>query len=103
LDPTGRFRRLTDIEPEDIYNKRLASGFTLGFTQELKLLQGILRWVHADMVKRLTGHWRTTRPDLLVSLVPNVNRALHNSLAPACPGVPFVTALKDMADHPPRV
>jgi UDP-N-acetylglucosamine:LPS N-acetylglucosamine transferase len=41
------------------------------------------------------------QPDLVVSLAPNFNRALHNSLAQARPGVPFVTVLTDMADHPP--
>ncbi len=102
LDPTGLFRRLTGIEPEDIYNKRLASGFTLGLTQELKLLQGAIRWAHASLVQRLEAHWRRTRPDLVVSLIPNFNRALHDGLALACPGVPFVTVLTDMADHPPH-
>ena len=38
LDPSGLFRRITGIEPEDLYNKRLASGFTLGLPQELNLL-----------------------------------------------------------------
>jgi UDP-N-acetylglucosamine:LPS N-acetylglucosamine transferase len=52
-------------------------------------------------VQRLARHWRETRPDLVVSLVPNFNRALHDSLALARPGVPFVTVLTDMADHPP--
>jgi 1,2-diacylglycerol 3-beta-galactosyltransferase len=33
--------------------------------------------------------------------VPNFNRALHDGLAQARPGVPFVTVLTDMADHPP--
>jgi UDP-N-acetylglucosamine:LPS N-acetylglucosamine transferase len=102
LDPTGLFRRLTGIEPEDIYNKRLASGFTLGLTQELKLLQGAIRWAHASLVQRLESHWRRTRPDLVVSLIPNFNRALHDGLSLACPGVPFVTVLTDMADHPPH-
>ena len=34
LDPQGRFRKLTGLEPEDLYNKRLATGFTLGLAQE---------------------------------------------------------------------
>ncbi len=102
LDPTGLCRRLLGIEPEDLYNKRLASGFTLGLAQELKLLQGMIRWTHAGMVRRLAAHWRATRPDLVVSLIPNFNRALHDSLARACPGVPFVTVLTDMADFPPH-
>ena len=101
LDPTGLFRRITGIEPEDVYNKRLASGFTLGLAQELKLLQGLVRVSHAGLVSRLAAHWAQTQPDLVVSLVPNFNRALHDSLASARPGVPFATVLTDMADHPP--
>ena len=101
LDPTGLFRRITGVEPEELYNRRLASGFTLGLTQELKLLQGLIRFSHASMVQRLARHWADTQPDLVVSLVPNFNRALHDGLALARPGVPFVTVLTDMADHPP--
>ncbi|MDP1902454.1 MAG: galactosyldiacylglycerol synthase [Rubrivivax sp.] len=102
LDPTGLFKRLTGFEPEDLYNKRLASGFTLGLAQELKLLQGLIRVSHARLVQRLAGYWSATQPDLVVSLVPNFNRALHDALALARPGVPFVTVLTDMADHPPN-
>ena len=102
LDPAAMFRRITGIEPEDLYNKRLASGFTLGLAQELKLLQGLIRISHAALVQRLARHWATTQPDLVVSLVPNFNRALHDSLAQARPHVPFVTVLTDMADHAPN-
>lgn len=101
LDPAAVFRRLTGIEPEDVYNKRLASGFTLGLAQELKLLQAGIRLAHPLLVQRLARHWAATRPDIVVSLIPNFNRALHDSLALARPGVPFVTVLTDMADHPP--
>ncbi|MDE2147525.1 MAG: galactosyldiacylglycerol synthase [Burkholderiales bacterium] len=102
LDPGGRFRQLTGLEPEDLYNKRLASGFTLGLAQELKLLQGLIRLAHGALVQRLARHWQATRPDLVVSLIPNFNRALHDALALARPGVPFVTVLTDLADHPPH-
>jgi len=101
LDPSGLFKRMTGFEPEDLYNKRLASGFTLGLKQELKLLQGLIRAGHTALVQRLQRHWRATQPDLVVSLIPNFNRALHDSLAAARPGVPFVTVMTDMADHPP--
>ncbi len=101
LDPSALFRRMTGIEPEDLYNKRLASGFTLGLAQELKLLQAVIRLGHQTLVQRLQRHWQATQPDLVVSLVPNFNRCLHDSLLLARPGVPFVTVLTDMADHPP--
>lgn len=101
IDPAGRFRRVMGFDPEDLYNKRLASGFTLGLSQELKLLQRAIRWSHALLVERLAAHWRETRPDMVVSLIPNFNRALHDSLASARPQTPFVTVMTDMADHPP--
>jgi 1,2-diacylglycerol 3-beta-galactosyltransferase len=102
LDPTALFRRTLGFEPEDLYNKRLASGFTLGLAQELRLLQAGIRLAHGPMVQRLAAHWRATQPDVVVSLVPNFNRALHDGLAQARPGVPFVTVMTDMADHPPH-
>ena len=102
LDKDALFKRLTGIEPEDIYNKRLASGFTLGLAQELKLLQAMIRLSQTTLVQRLARHWQATQPDLVVSLVPNFNRCLHDSLALARPGVPFVTVMTDMADLPPH-
>lgn len=102
LDPRGQFLRFTGMAPEDLYNKRLAKGWTLGFAQELKLLQGMIRLGHGQLVRRLAQHWRGSQPDMVVSLIPNFNRALFDSVAAARPGVPFVTVLTDMADHPPN-
>ncbi|MDF1486566.1 glycosyltransferase [Ramlibacter sp. H39-3-26] len=102
LDAQGRFRRLTGMDPEDVYNKRLARGWTLGLAQELKLLQGMIRWSHKALVRRLEHHWRAARPDMVVSLVPNFNLALGESVASALPGVPFALVLTDLADYPPH-
>jgi UDP-N-acetylglucosamine:LPS N-acetylglucosamine transferase len=102
LDPNGRFRKLTGIAPEDIYNMRLARGWTLGLAQELKLLQGMIRLGHDSLLRRLQQHWLATEPDIVVSLVPNFNRALYQSVVSTLPGVPFATVLTDMADHPPN-
>jgi len=102
LDPDDRFRRVLGFAPEAFYNRRLASGVTLGLAQELRLLQASIRLLHEPMVRRLAAHWRSTRPDAVVSLVPNFNRAMHDGLARAVPDAPYVTVLTDMADHPPR-
>lgn len=102
LDPTGRFNKITGFAPEDIYNLRLARGWTLGLAQELKLLQGMIRLGHSSLVRTLQQHWLATEPDLVVSLVPNFNRALHESVVSTLPGVPYVTVLTDLADHPPH-
>jgi hypothetical protein len=102
LDPKDSFRKLTGMDPEDVYNKRLARGWTLGLAQELKLLQGMIRWGHAPLLRQLQQHWLATEPDMVVSLIPNFNRALCESLGSTLPGVPYVTVLTDLADHPPH-
>ncbi len=102
IDPARRFRRVTGRAPEHLYNARLARGWTLGLALDLKLLQGLIRAAHAPLVRRLARHWRTTAPDLVVSLIPNFNRVLHDGLAAARPGVPCVTVMTDLADLPPH-
>jgi len=102
FDPQGLFRRVTGMLPEDLYNRRLARGWTFGMAQELKLLQAAIRLAHPRLVQRLRQHWRLSMPDLAVSLVPNFNLALAQSLQAERPGAPFVTVLTDLADHPPH-
>jgi UDP-N-acetylglucosamine:LPS N-acetylglucosamine transferase len=102
LDPTDAFRRVSGMAPEDLYNRRLARGWTFGLGSELRVLQAMIRIGHPALVRTLRAHWARTAPDLVVSLVPNFNRALHESLHEALPGVPFVTVMTDLADVPPR-
>ena len=102
LDAKDVFRRVTGMAPEHLYNVRLQRGWTLGLAQELKLLQRMIRIGHAPMLRLLRRHWQHTAPDLVVSLVPNFNRVLYESVATAMPGVPYVTVMTDLADHPPN-
>lgn len=102
LDPQAMFRKYTGMAPEDLYNKRLAKGWTLGLGQELRLLQGLIRLGHSTLRQRLVAHWQRTQPGLVVSLIPNFNRVLCESVGQALPGVPYVTVMTDMADHPPN-
>jgi hypothetical protein len=103
LDPQRRFERLTSRDPEFLYNWRLQRGWTLGLEPELRLLQGVIRAGHPLLLRALRRHWSGSEPpDLVVSLVPNFNRALRQSLADVLPGVPFVTVMTDLADLPPR-
>jgi hypothetical protein len=101
LDARGRFHQLFGAQPEDLYNKRIARGWTYGLAQELELLQAGIRFAHTSLVDRLQLHWAATEPDLVVSLVPNFNRAMRESLAAALPGVPYATVMTDLADLPP--
>ena len=102
LDPEGWFPRLTGFAPETYYNKRLATGFTLGLAQELKVLQAMIRGAHPQLVARLTRHWQHTGPDVVVSLVPNFNRSLAHAISLVDERVPFVTVMTDLADYPPH-
>jgi 1,2-diacylglycerol 3-beta-galactosyltransferase len=96
------FRKITGIRLEDIYNLMLAKGWTLGSAQGLKLIHGVIRLRHASMVRVLAKYWAEAQPDLVVSLVPNFNRELCESVKSANPGTPFVTILTDFADYPPH-
>jgi UDP-N-acetylglucosamine:LPS N-acetylglucosamine transferase len=102
LDPQDVFRRTTGVKPEDYYNVRLARGWTLGLAQELRVLQVLIRLSHKSLVSQLRRHWQQSRPDLVVSLIPNFNRAMYLALGLACPRVPYVTVLTDLADFPPH-
>jgi UDP-N-acetylglucosamine:LPS N-acetylglucosamine transferase len=62
----------------------------------------MIRLAHAPIRRILEQHWARSEPDLVVSLVPNFNRVLCESVAAALPGVPYVTVLTDFADHPPH-
>ncbi len=101
LDPGGTLRRRT-FSPEDYYNLRLAHGLTLGMRTELRVLQGLIRLLQPTLVRMLREHWQRSQPDLVVSLIPNFNRALYTSLRACLPAVPYVTVLTDLADHPPH-
>src|ERR1700723_705565 len=102
LDPQDVFRRTTGVKPEDYYNVRLARGWTLGLAQELRILQMLIRLSHKSLVSLLRRHWQATRPDLIVSMVPNFNRAMYQAATLANSQVPYATILTDLADFPPH-
>jgi 1,2-diacylglycerol 3-beta-galactosyltransferase len=102
LDGIDVFRKVTGLRLEDLYNTMLRKGWTLGSPQLTAGMHLVIRLLHSQQVRMLVEFWRKSRPDLVVSLVPNFNRALGESLRRALPGVPFVTILTDIADYPPH-
>ncbi len=100
LDPLDILRKLTGIRIQDLYNKMLRHGWTLGSPQLMRVLQLVIRSHHAPSVRVLKKFWLETQPDMVVSLVPHFNRALRESFDKAFPGRPFVTVLTDLADYP---
>jgi UDP-N-acetylglucosamine:LPS N-acetylglucosamine transferase len=102
LDPKDIFLKTTGMNWEDIYNSRLARGWSVGLAQELKLLQALIRLSNKSVAKKWRRHWRKTKPDMVVSVIPNFNRMMYEGLAHARPQAPYVTILTDFADFPPH-
>lgn len=101
LDEMDVFRKITGIRLQDIYNLMLRKGWTLGSPQLLPLMHGVIKMLHGQQVSMLEKYWRGKNLDMVVSVIPNFNRALFQGMAKALPGVPLVTILTDMADYPP--
>ncbi len=98
LDPLDIFRKYTGVRMQDVYNLLLKKGWTLGAPQLTVAMHALIRLYHRGQVRLLKKYWAQGEPDLVVSLVPNFNRALRESL----PNAPFVTVLTDLADYPPH-
>ena len=102
LDELDIFRKFTGVRLEDCYNLLLKKGWTLGSPQLVRAMHGLIRMLHPAQVRRLEKLWLERRPDLVVSLVPNLNRAVGESMRNVIPDTPFVTILTDFADYPPH-
>ena len=100
LDELDILKKFTGIRIQDCYNNMLRTGWTLGSTQLMRVLQLTIRAYHSATLRLLERHWKQTNPDMVVSFVPHFNRALYESLHRAFPGGPFVTVLTDVADYP---
>jgi hypothetical protein len=102
FDSLDVFRKLTGIRSQDIYNMTLKKGWTLGSPQLTRAMHGIIRLYHRQQVRLLERYWTKSPSDLVVSLIPNFNRALFQSIETVTPGVPLITILTDLADFPPH-
>ena len=76
LDPLDIFRKYTGIRMQDVYNVMLQKGWTLGSAQGTVLMHGLIRLYHGGEVRLLKEFWKQGERDLVVSLIPNFNRAL---------------------------
>jgi 1,2-diacylglycerol 3-beta-galactosyltransferase len=107
LESIDVFHRLTGVRVEDLYNRMLKYGLTVGTGPMLRTIQFLIRRMHPRNVALLSRHWQARHPDLVVSLIPNFNRAIFEGLRFADrkrgrPPTPMVTILTDFADCPPH-
>jgi Glycosyltransferase family 28 C-terminal domain len=102
LDRHDIVRRLTGLRIQDVYNRMLASGWTLGSPQLLWALHAAIRVLHHRLVSTLAEYWREHPADMVVSVISNFNRELAASVKLGLPGAKFVTVMTDIADYSPR-
>ncbi len=102
LDSIDFIRHTTGIPFQDIYNIMLRHGWTAGSAQLIPIMHTVIRMFHRQQVRVLVNHWKSHRPDMVVSLIPHYNRAIKEALECAWPGTPMVTILTDIADYPPH-
>ena len=107
LEPADVILRVTGVRVEDFYNSQLKSGLTIGTGPLLRITQMLIRQLEPEMIKLLADHWQRSRPDLVVSMIPNFNHAILEGLRQADAmrarsETPMVTILTDLADCPPH-
>lgn len=85
LEPIDVFHRLTGVRVEDLYNRMLKYGLTIGTGPMLRATQFLIRRMHPRNVALLCRYWQERRAGLVVSLIPNFNRAIFEGPAPRRP------------------
>ena len=83
LDEMDIFRKLTGLRLEDLYNLMLRKGWTLGSPTMVAAMHAVIHLLHPQQVKLLCRYWRerSPQPDMVVSVIPNFNRALFASIS----------------------
>jgi 1,2-diacylglycerol 3-beta-galactosyltransferase len=99
LDP---IRRLTGRSIEDVYNGLLRRRLTRHLVPLLRGMQWAIRLLHRPLTRRVARYLRSRPPHAVVSLAPNFNGVIRDAVRAACPGVPFLVLLTDLADFPPH-
>jgi 1,2-diacylglycerol 3-beta-galactosyltransferase len=102
LESVDPIYRSTGMRGGELYNWTLRRGWTVGSAQVIPIMHGVIRLLHSRQVKLLREQWRALRPDMVVSVIPHLNRALYESLRAESPETPFVTLITDLADYPPH-
>jgi hypothetical protein len=106
LEPIDIVRKIARVRVEDAYNRFLLRyGMTLGTGAMLRGIQLLIRQIHRPSAALLARFWKGAPADLVVSLIPNFNRAIFDGLHASDHELdrvltPMLTILTDLADYP---
>ena len=108
LEPIDLIKKIARIRIEEAYNSLLLRhGMTLGTGAMLRGIQMLIRRMHHSSTALLTRFFSGAPADLVVSLIPNFNRAIFEGLRASDHELnrvptPMLTILTDLADYPPH-
>jgi hypothetical protein len=102
LDSIDPLQKIFKIRLQDGYNLLLRKGWTRFTPQMLAILHGMIRMWHRPVVRALEHYWKQNPADVVLSVIPNFNRALAQSIQRALPDTSFATLITDFADYPPH-
>lgn len=102
LDTIDPLQKVAKIRLQDGYNLLLRKGWTRFTPQMLVMLHGMIRLWHRPTVRALKKYWQENPADVVLSVIPNFNRALSESIRATMPDAAFVTLITDFADYPPH-
>ena len=58
LDPVDVFRKVLRVDLQELYNRMLRRGWTLGSKRSLRLMQRLIRLYHRSEVRLLSNCWQ---------------------------------------------
>ena len=108
LEPIDLVKKIARVRIEEAYNSlMLRHGMTLGSGAMLRTVQMLIRRTHTPSAALLARFWKGAPADLVVSLIPNFDRAIFDGLRASDHELnrvptPMLTILTDLADYPPH-
>ncbi len=91
--------------PHKVYNQMILKKNWAKIVTEPLLVPSFklqIRLYHFAWLARFKRYWQQHQPDMVIALLPYLNRLIYESLQAVSPGVPFATFITDHADCPPH-
>jgi Monogalactosyldiacylglycerol (MGDG) synthase. len=101
LESLDIFKKLTGIRMEDVYNKLLKRGWTLGSEYLVPIMHAIIRMYHPSQRRMLAEFWRRDRPDMVSASFPT-STALSTRPSRTSTPTSHSSPSSPIADFPPH-
>jgi UDP-N-acetylglucosamine:LPS N-acetylglucosamine transferase len=99
LDDIDPIKKYLGFKVENFYNTLISHNFGYGSELMLRWSQKIIQYFYKKIVDELCYHFHDTTPNVIISTIPNFNKAIHQSIFNT---VPLIVCMCDFADLPPH-